>query len=226
MNRLTLHSLARLVAAVLGAVIVGGSAMAAPARRTLPTQTVIAPRPPQIQVIVFPFENNSTFGGPAFGEAMSSAVKGGLISSGRFSVATYYAFSPLLQRLRAENPNNQDLARAVDASKGTVDQPRAMVVARAMGGEAALFGAVEEYRYDTQGRKAEITVSASLVNLLTGAPIRTAGVTGSATGREGSAESDVAAEAARDAAVRLLREMGIDPNPPAPVVTTTTRRRR
>ena len=176
------------------------------------TTGVAAPAPPLplpgvVTVMVFPFdERHAVRRGIALGQALASAVERGMDASKVYSTVPYdYAHptsSLLVQRAVQENPAvmNPAIAGVIDPVKGTVDQARAMQIAQRTGMQALLLGSIEEYTYDKATNKVSMVATAQLLNAQTGEPLRTAGVTGSATGAAGTDETTIAQAAATDVA--------------------------
>lgn len=196
-----------------GAILAPSAVYAAPAPATGRGPTT----PPYLSpntVIVFPFENNAMIGGRALAEVLAADVKQGLTSTGQFSVASFYTASPLVQRARSEQAlTAEEVNSVVDPERGTVDPTRAASVALRMGGRYALLGSIEAVDLERAANRANVTVTLQMLETTTGAPARTAGVTGSFTGQPGASEASLAEGAARDAAQRALTELGITVRP-------------
>jgi hypothetical protein len=165
-------------------------------------------------LIVFPFENNAMVGGRELADRLAADVKAGLASSGAYSVATFYTASPLLNRARGENSlTREEIEGVVDPERGTVDPTRAANVALRMGGRYALLGSIEAADVEAAQNRANVTVTLQLLDTTTGAPAKTAGVTGTFTGQQGAAREALIDGAARDAATRALTELGVTSRP-------------
>jgi hypothetical protein len=181
--------------------------------------------PGVLTVMVFPFENVPAVGGPALGQALADAVEQGMDRSKVYSTAKFSRTSLLVQRAAQENPMlNQAILGVIDPVKGMVDQARAMEIAQRTGMQALLLGSIEEYTYDKAANKVTMVATAQILNSPTGEPLRTAGVTGTATAAAGTDESVVARAAATDVASRLLAGLAVPP-PPPPVKGHQGRRR-
>lgn len=166
-------------------------------------------------VMVYPFENNTPSGGRALGEALASAVQRGMEASRVYGTTMYSPDSVLVRRARDENSTvmTPAMAGVIDPIKGTVDQARAMQIAQRTGMQALLLGSIEEYTYDKAANKVSLVATAQILDAKTGEPLRTAGVTGTATGAAGADESTVAQAAATDVASRILNGLSV-PQPP------------
>lgn len=190
------------------------------------TTGVAAPAPPLplpgvMTVMAFPFDNATKYGGLALGQALASAVERGMDASKVYSTVPFSAESLLVKRAAQENPTllsgpSGAIAGVIDPVNRTVDQARAIQIAQRTGMQALLLGSIEEYSYDTAGNKVSLVATAQLLNAQTGEPLRTAGVTGSATGAAGTDESLIAQAAATDVASRLLAGLAVPPPPPPP----------
>jgi hypothetical protein len=183
-----------------------------------PTQPV--PLPGIKTVMVFPFENNTTTGGRALGEALADAVQSGMEASRIYGTVKYSGDrdrpeSLLVQRALAEQSGvlTDAIKNVIDPVKGTVDQARAMQIAQRTGMEAILLGSIEEYTYDKAANKVTMVATAQILNAFTGEPLKTAGVTGTATGTPSMDESAVAQQAATDVASRVLNGLAVPPPP-------------
>jgi hypothetical protein len=88
-----------------------------------------------------------------------------------------------------------------------------------MGGRYALLGSIEAADVDAAANRANVTVTVQMLDTTTGAPAKTAGVTGTFTGQQGAAREALVEGAARDAATRALTELGVAPRPPSAVQT-------
>jgi hypothetical protein len=165
-------------------------------------------------IIVFPFENNAAVGGRELADRLADDVKAGLTASGAYSVATFYPASPLLNRARGEGGlTREEIETVVDPMRGTVDPSRAANVAMRMGGRYALLGSIEAADVEAAANRANVTVTVQLLDTTTGAPARTAGVTGTFTGQQGATREALVEAASRDAATRALTELGVTPRP-------------
>jgi hypothetical protein len=216
MRKLAMRSIgATVTLAFLAAVAQAETAPAAPGRAPAPgtTQGRVSTTPPHISpntVIVFPFENNSMIGGKELGEALAAEVKSGVARAGTYSIATFYPASPLLQRARQDQAlTREEIDTVVDPMRGTVDPTRAANVAQRMGARYALLGSIEEATVDMAGHKANVTVTVQMLDTLTGTPVKTAGVTGTATGAANASQQALVNAAAQDAARRALTELGL-----------------
>jgi hypothetical protein len=167
--------------------------------------------------MVFPFDNSTPYGGLALGEALADAIQRGMDASRVYSTAKFSRSSVLVQRAMAESPTvmNPAVDAVIDPARGMVDPTRALMIAQRTGMQAALLGSIEEYTYDKAAHKVTIVATAQLLNAQTGEPLRTAGVTGTATGAAGTDESAIAQAAATDVASRLLAGLAV-PQPPPP----------
>jgi hypothetical protein len=176
------------------------------------------PLPGVLTVMVFPFDNVPGAGGPALGQALADTVQQGMDRSKVYSTAKFSKTSLLVQRAATESPGimNPDIAGVIDPVKGSVDPTRAMKIAQRTGMQALLLGSIEEYTYDKAANKVTMVATAQILNSQTGEPLRTAGVTGTATGTAGTDESVVAQAAATDVASRLLAGLAVPPPPPPP----------
>jgi hypothetical protein len=168
--------------------------------------------------MVFPFDNSTPYGGLALGEALADAVQRGMDASQVYSTAKFSRSSLLVQRSVAENPTvmNPAVERVIDPARGAVDPTLALTIAQRTGMQAALLGSIEEYSYDKATNKVTIVATAQLLNAQTGEPLRTAGVTGTATGAARTDESTIAQAAATDVASRLLAGLAVPQPPPPP----------
>jgi hypothetical protein len=210
---------------IAASVLAGGVAWAAPAPAP---GTTAAGRGPATRphvaantIVIFPIENNSMIGGKQLGEALVAHVKSGISHAGTYSIASYYPASPLLQRARQEQSLTREEAEGVvDPARGTVDPTRAANVAMRMGARYALLGSIEQVDVDRAANRANVTVTMQLLDTATGAPAKTAGVTGTYTGTAAASQDDLAMAAGKDAVKRALVELGLasessDLTPPA-----------
>jgi hypothetical protein len=204
-----------------GAPGIGAGAAGAPgtthAGATAPPAKPV-PLPGVRTVMVFPFENNTASGGRALGEALADAVQRGMDASRVYATAKFNPDSLLVQRAAAEQSGvlTDALKNVIDPIKGTVDQARAMQIAQRTGMQALMLGSIEEYTYDKAANKVSLVATAQILDAFTGEPLRTAGVTGTATGAAGADESTVAQAAATDVAGRILNGLSVPPPPPPP----------
>jgi hypothetical protein len=175
--------------------------------------------------MVFPFENNTSAGGRALGAAIAEAVRRGLEASRAYTAVQFDPNSLLIQRTREENPMLREaIAGVIDPTTGAVEQTRAMQIAARTGMQALMLGSIEDYRFNKDTNAVEMVATAQILNALTGEPLRTAGVTGSATGAAGADESTIAQAAATDVASRILSGLAVpQPPPPPPAVRRQTR---
>jgi hypothetical protein len=201
-------------------VAAAGAAPAPPAGTTQGRGSATRPHLSPNTIILFPFENNTMVGGRELSDRLAADVKAGLASSGTYSVATFYPASPLLNRARSETSvTREEVEGVVDPMRGTVDPTRAASIALRMGGRYALLGSIEAADVEMTANRANVTVTVQMVDTTTGAPARTAGVTGTFTGQQGATREALVEGAARDAATRALTELGVTPRP---AMTTPT----
>jgi len=177
------------------------------------------PLPGVLTVMVFPFDNATPNGGIALGQALADAVGRGMDASRVYSTAKFSPDSLLVQRAAQENSKEMSgpdgaIAKVIDPVKGTVEPALAMKIALRTGMQALLLGSIEAYSYDKAANKVSMVATAQILNAETGEPLRTAGVTGSATGAPGKDESTLAQAAATDVASRLLAGLAVPPAPP------------
>jgi hypothetical protein len=180
-----------------------------------------APAPPIIipgvrTVMVFPFENNTSAGGRPLGEAIAEAVRRGLEASRAYTAVRFDPNSLLIQRTREENPMLREaITGVIDPTTGAVEQTRAMQIAARTGMQALMLGSIEDYRFNKDTNTVEMVATAQILNAQSGEPLRTAGVTGSATGAAGADESTVAQAAAANVATQILSGLAVPPPPPS-----------
>jgi hypothetical protein len=155
------------------------------------------------------------------GEQIASRIRAGLdASTGGYTSVLYYPASPLVRRALGQGITPEDVERVVDPQRGVIDPDRALRIAAAMGTASAVIGSVEQYEYNPQMSRADVTVTVQWLQVPGGTPIKTVGVTATATAPPGASAQAVAQMAATEVATRALTEMAVPP-PPPPVVTTT-----
>src|SRR5439155_15589251 len=93
------------------------------------------PLPGVKTVMVFPFENNTTSGGRALGEALADAVQRGMEASKVYGTVKFSPDSLLIERAAKEQSGvlGPAIQNVIDPIKGTVDQARAMQIAQRTG---------------------------------------------------------------------------------------------
>jgi hypothetical protein len=209
-------------AAVALSVWLSGSVSAAPA----PSGAAPAPAGPAValertlvnpnSVVVFPFERApQPAAPPMLGEMIATRIRSGLDNSGRYTATLFYAASPLVQRARNQGAMSaEDLAGVIDPQRGVVDQDRAIRVATAMGAGSVVLGSIEQYAFNPQTNRADVTITVQFLQVPGGTPIKTVGVTSSTTATPGTPLEVVAQRAADDVAQRALTEMGVPPPSP------------
>ncbi|HEU4752651.1 MAG TPA: hypothetical protein VFU47_06035, partial [Armatimonadota bacterium] len=150
---------------------------------------------------------------------LTAAVKAGFLSTPAYSVVTYHPLSSLVQRaLKDEILRPADTAGLVSGATGSVDPAKARQVAYRLGLQTILVGSLD-LKEDPKTNTAEVTAEAQLIDSTTGTVLRSAAVSGAATGAEGVPPVAVRERAAQEAAQKILPAMGIElvtPAPPAP----------
>jgi hypothetical protein len=206
---------------------VASSAAAAPAATARPGATPTRPATPVERTLVnpnstlvFPFEKAPADKNPPsmLGEWIAGQLRAGLDASGKYTAVLYYPNSPLVQRARNQGAiTPDDIQRVIDPQRGVIDQGIAMRVASGVGTAKSILGSVEDYTYTPAENKVDVTATVQFLQVPDGTPIKTVGVTASATGPVGASEESIAQMAAAEVAKKALVEMGVPP-PPAPVV--------
>jgi hypothetical protein len=189
------------------------------------------PLPGVRTVMVFPFESAATppMGSMvdlrALGASVAEGVRKGLEASRIFSTVMYSPDSVLVQRARDENPREigPAIANVINPTTGAIDQNSAMKIAARTSMQGLMLGSIEEYTYDKATNKVTVVGSATILNPITGEPLRNAAVSGSATGSAGQDEVTVAQAAANDLVQRLLAGLSV---PPPPSLTSQKPRRQ
>lgn len=178
--------------------------------------------------LVFPFEKAPADKNPPamLGEWIAGQIRGGMDASGKYTAVTYYSNSPLVQRARNQGAiTTDDIQRVIDPQRGVIDQNVAMRIANGVGTATAILGSVEDYTYTPAANKVDVTATVQFVQVPTGTPIKTVGVTASATGPVGASQESIAQMAAAEVGKKALAEMGVPP-PPPPVIETGKKRDR
>jgi hypothetical protein len=195
-----------------------GPAAAGPIERTL-----VNPN----SVVVYPFEKAPADKNapPMLGEWIASQIRTGLDASGKYTAVLYYPNSPLVLRARVQGAVSQaDIDRVIDPQRGVIDQDVAMRIANGIGTATAVLGSVEDYTYTPAANKVDVTATVQFLQVPSGTPIKTVGVTASATGPVGATQEAVAHMAAAEVAKKALSEMAVPP-PPAPAATAAANKK-
>ena len=142
-------------------------------------------------------------------DLLTAAVKAGFLSTPAFTVTSYRQNASLVQRALHGNILQTDmLSGLVAAATGSADTDRARLVTHRLGIQTLLVGNIE-LKTDAKANSAEITLDTQLIDSTTGEVLRTAVVSGAATGAEGVPMSAVLERAATDTSLKILPAMGI-----------------
>src|SRR5205823_4869248 len=136
----------------------------------------------------------------------------------KYTAVLYYPNSPLVLRARGQGITPEDIQGVIDPQRGTVNQDMAIRIASGMGTASAVLGSVDDYVYTAQANKVDVTATVQFLQVPSGTPIKTVGVTASATGPAGASQESVSQMAAAEVAKKALTEMGVPPPPPPAVV--------
>lgn len=184
-----------------------------------PLATDNLPLPPPIlrgqTVSVLAYDFTSVAMGPVAGDLVAKTVmntiKGGMIFSQKYDVATFSPRLPLLKKANLDGiVTSEDTNGLYDPTTGLLDTARALRVARLLRVQSILTGTIEDIQVNRDGNSASVTANVQLLNSVTGEPVVPAVlVSGSATGTEETSTLELALLAARDAGFRALAEFGI-----------------
>ena len=157
------------------------------------------------------------------GQIFLSNLKWGMGSSGQYYLYSYSPQASMVRRAsRDEVLTEEHLVGLVDPATGVVDVDKAREVARRLGMQTILICTVEEFQETTaNGNRTNVTISIRLLASVSGKTLRSAAVTGSAAAPESVPVEFVQESAMRDAALRVLPEVGVQLISAAP--TTETR---
>jgi hypothetical protein len=161
------------------------------------------------------------------GELIAGRIRAGLDASGKYTAVTFYPNSPLVLRARGAQGGltQQEIDQVVDP-RGVINQELALRVAAAMGTASVVLGSVEDYTFDAQANKADVTTTVQFLQVPSGTPIKTVGVTASATGPAGASQETVAQLVAAEVARRALSEMGVPAPAPAAASSMAEREKK
>jgi len=149
-------------------------------------------------------------------EMFLNNIKWGLGSSGRYYLYSYSDQASMVQRARRDGIIGDNQTRGlIDPTNGLVEANQAREVSQRLGLQTVLIATIEELQLNDAEHRANATVSARLITSVSGETLYSAAVTGSGVGGEGVPMSLVAEAAMRDAAVRLLPELGVQLLPAA-----------
>ncbi len=191
--------------------------MQPPAQPVQPAVSPALPLPPPIRAgqpistLVFSFENaamNQELGAAAARAALLE-MKAGLIFSRQYHIVTFWTRLPLYVKAVSDDYIRADVLTRLASSEPGESLAAARQLGRVMRFQAVMVGSVEEVTVDRMANSATATITVNLINTVTGEAIRTAGVSGQASGTAEDDERELAAMAARDAAAKALAEFGI-----------------
>jgi len=145
-----------------------------------------------------------------------SSLKGGMGASGQYYLYTYSPQASLVKRARNDEIlTEEQLKSLINSATGVVDPDRAREVALRLGMQGLLITTVEELKSDPAKHRTDVTISLRLIATTSGKTLRSAAVTGSAVGAENTPQQFVDERAMREAATRVLPELGVQLAPEA-----------
>lgn len=227
---------AALALGLAGGVAAAPAGTARPGTTTAPRTTAPVPTAPAgaiertlvnpNSVVVFPFEKAPADKNapPLLGEWIASQIRGGLDASGKYSAVLFYPNSPLVLRARGYGITDQDIQSVIDPQRGVIDQEKALRIASAMGTASVVLGSVEDYTYPPAANKVDVTATVQFLQVPSGTPIKTVGVSATATGPVGASQEAVTQMAAAEVAKKALTEMGVPPPPPPAAAGATSKK--
>jgi hypothetical protein len=186
-----------------------------------PPALVNLPGPPPIRrgrpisVMAYPFTNLNTNAmtqalGDRAADRAFTTIKGGMIFSQQYDVTTYSPRAALVHKAELDTIiDTAALGRLYDATTHELVVPEARGLAQLLRVQSVLVGTLESVEVNRTANSATVTITAQLLDSVTGAPIKSAAVSGAATGAEDDSALDLVVMAADDAAAKALAEFGI-----------------
>lgn len=149
----------------------------------------------------------------------TAAVKAGFLSTPAYSLVSYHRRSPLVRRALSTQLISGDDLETLDGSAPSIDLAKARTVAQRLQLQTILVGSYE-VTPNPERRTAAATLQAQIVDSVTGATLRSAAVTGAASGNDTVTMHQIERAAIQDAVTKLLPSLGIElvaaPTDPAP----------
>jgi len=194
----------------------------------VPAGILTLPGPPPIRrgqpisVLAFAFANlNTNAMTQALGDRAADRafirIKGGMIFSQQYNLATFSPRSGLIHKAEIDGILDATtlLNRLYDPATHELVVPQARQLAQQLRIQAVLIGTLESVEVNRSANSANVTITAQLLDSMSGAPIKSAAVSGTATGAEDDSALDIVLMAAEDAGNRALAEFGIATEAPA-----------
>lgn len=136
----------------------------------------------------------------ALGASLTRAVTSSIRSTGKFDVVQFSTSNPSI--VRAVEERTLQIADVTPPFEDPTDVVR---VAREMGAHYALAGVIEDFDYDSDARRASMSVSAQWIDVKSGRSLKTVAVSMEATGTLDEVTTKLVTEAVN----RLLQELAI-----------------
>ncbi|MCE5199674.1 MAG: hypothetical protein ABFD54_11875 [Armatimonadota bacterium] len=156
-------------------------------------------------LVVFPFDKSASVNIPnTFGEDIASALRSMLSGNNKYWVYMFYdRLAPIKRAKEDASLKTQDVSAPFSE-----DRSKCLKLAQLLSADFYMSGSIEDYRFDSAKKTAQMTVAVELVNVRSGKPVKTLLVTGSTPQSAVSAEEeDMRALAAGDAVAKLKTQI-------------------
>lgn len=206
MNKFRTRCAARFLSAIWAVSLFPGAALAHPDTEGTTNLAQVTKR----AMVVFPFDVPDTVPGASdVSGLLTDVARSRLIAADTYLVVQFNKGLPPVARAH----NDQQLSDNDLKAPYAEDNAKATKVTKTIGYELAFVGSVDNYEYKSDTKQATITISGRILDTTNGKIVKSATLSGSSGTGGTSKEPERAADAARNAAEKLMTQLGIQARP-------------
>ncbi len=202
MRKLRTRCAARVLAAIWAVTLLPSAALARP------DSTVNLGQLGKRTMLVFPIDTpDSVPGASDVSGLVTDVVRSRLIAADTYVVVQYHKSLPPVARAH----NDQQLSDTDLGKPFAEDNAKATKVTKLIGYELAFVGSVDNYEYNSADKQATVTMSGRILDTTNGKIVKSATLSAMSDKGGNAKEPERAQQAARNAAEKLMTQLGVMP---------------